>query len=77
MGSFMNECTLPKFFRRTGQQVLMMGWIQASLFILPSVEISEAIRKYLDFYNIDGDVELLRREYYRMLKEIRDIDSAT
>lgn len=55
----------------------MMGWIQASLFILPSVEITDAIRKYLDFYNIDGDVELLRREYYRMLKEIRDIDSAT
>jgi hypothetical protein len=71
-----NECQLNKFFKRRQDHMLMFGYVTGQRQALPSVSVANCIKSYLDYYNIDGDVELLRIEYGRMEKDLRESEKS-
>lgn len=67
-----NECQLSKFYQQRQDRLGMFFWVQCIKRNLPSVSVKDAIRQYLDYYNIDGDVAYLEIAYLRMVKELKD-----
>lgn len=68
----LKENQLPKFFKRRQEHLLMFAWVTAVRHNLPSVNIDKAIEQFLDFYNVDSDVQYMAVVYHRMLKELKD-----
>lgn len=44
---------------------------------MPSVKIRDAIRQYLDWANIDGDIGAHEVTYYRMATKLRESEKTT
>jgi hypothetical protein len=66
------EGQLLKFFKRRQEHLMMFSWVQSVKHNLPSVTVEKAIEQYLDFYNIDADIQYMAVNYHRMLKELKD-----
>lgn len=69
-----DECQLTKFYQQRQDRLGMFFWVQAAKFNLPSIQVGNAIKQYLDYYNLNGDVEYLKVAYFRMLKELMESD---
>lgn len=72
------ECTstIANIYKRNAENVLLFGWVNAQRQIVPTVTLSQAIRNYFRFMNIDDwDMESaivtfarLQKEYYEDCK---------
>jgi hypothetical protein len=54
----------------------MFGYVMGQRQALPSLSIAKCIESYLNYFNVDGDVGLLRIEYNRMDQELRESEKS-
>lgn len=72
-----NECQLNKFYKRRQQEMMMFTWVQCVNKNMPTVDVTKAIRQFLDYFDIDADISSMKVTYYRILSELKDSEKST
>lgn len=71
-----NECQLNKFFKRKQHDIMMFTWVQCVRKNMPTVDVTKAIRQFMDYFEIDADPSVLKVTYYRILAELTDSEKS-
>lgn len=67
---------VPKFYRYSAIDHIMFGYVQGLRKALPSMKIHEAIRMFLDSFEVENNYcfDTAKASYYRMLNAIIDMN---
>jgi hypothetical protein len=71
---FLKECQLNRFLKSQQMDLIMFAHVQCLKINMPTVQRRDAIRQFMTFYNIEGDIGILETTYNRMMKKLMDAD---
>lgn len=61
--------TIPRIYQKNFENLGLFFWVEAQKNILPNITIVQSIQKYLNFVNMDLDIETATTIYARLKKE--------